>query len=106
MVVLNEVTGEVMSSRWFDTYESKLDNKYLMDFLKGLKDGRIICFTVRVTIICHSKVAQTRHQRMKLELRSQDFPRPKTLRQTVGPYFLSTFWCVKVDGAFRHFFCF
>ncbi|XP_068751862.1 protein O-linked-mannose beta-1,2-N-acetylglucosaminyltransferase 1-like [Montipora capricornis] len=47
VVVLNEVTGEVMSSRWFDTYESKLDNKYLMDFLKGLKDGRIICFTVR-----------------------------------------------------------
>ena len=55
MVVLNEVTGEVMSSRWFDTCESKADSSYLVDFLKGLKDGRIICFTVRVSVVFSSK---------------------------------------------------
>ena len=50
VVVLNEVTGAVMSSRWFDTYESKADSGLLMDYLKGLKHGRIVCFAVRVII--------------------------------------------------------
>lgn len=48
VVVLNEVTGAVMSSRWFDTYESKEDSGYLMEFLSNLKNGRIICFAVKV----------------------------------------------------------
>ena len=50
VVVLNEVTGAVMSSRWFDTYESKADSGLLMDYLKGLKHGRIVCFAVGVII--------------------------------------------------------
>lgn len=50
VVVLNEVTGALMSSRWFDTYESKADSGFLVDYLRGLKQGRIICFAVRVTI--------------------------------------------------------
>lgn len=48
VVVLNEVTGAVMSSRWFDTYESKEDSDFLMEFLKSLKYGRIICFAIKV----------------------------------------------------------
>ena len=48
VVVLNEVTGAVMSSRWFDTYESKEDSGYLMEFLSNLKNGRIISFAVKV----------------------------------------------------------
>ena len=48
MVVLNEVTGAVMSSRWFDTYESKEDSGFLMEFLTSLKNGRILCFAVKV----------------------------------------------------------
>lgn len=48
VVVLNEVTGAVMSSRWFDTYESKEDSGYLMEFISNLKNGRIICFAVKV----------------------------------------------------------
>ncbi|KAL9954720.1 hypothetical protein ACROYT_G042291 [Oculina patagonica] len=47
VVVLNEVTGAVMSSRWFDTYESKEDSDFLMEFLKSLKHGRIICFAIK-----------------------------------------------------------
>lgn len=47
VVVLNELTGAVMSSRWFDTYESKEDSGYLMEFLSNLKNGRIICFAVK-----------------------------------------------------------
>ena len=50
VVVLNEVTGAVMSSRWFDTYESQEDSGYLKEFLTGLKNGRIICFAVKVRI--------------------------------------------------------
>lgn len=50
VIALNEVSGEVMSSRWFDTYAIKADSDNLMDYLRGLKDGRIICFAVRVTI--------------------------------------------------------
>ena len=48
MLVLNEVTGAVMSSRWFDTYESKEDSGFLVEFLKSLKQGRIICFAIKV----------------------------------------------------------
>ncbi|XP_015775817.1 PREDICTED: protein O-linked-mannose beta-1,2-N-acetylglucosaminyltransferase 1-like [Acropora digitifera] len=47
VIALNEVSGEVMSSRWFDTYAIKADSDNLMDYLRGLKDGRIICFAVR-----------------------------------------------------------
>ena len=47
-MVLNEVTGAVMSSRWFDTYESEADSDFLIGYLKGLKQGRIICFAVKV----------------------------------------------------------
>lgn len=50
VIALNEVSGEVMSSRWFDTYGSKAESDNLVDYLRGLKDGRIICFAVRVTI--------------------------------------------------------
>lgn len=39
MVVLNEVIGEVMLLCWFDICEFKVDSSYLVDFLKGLKDG-------------------------------------------------------------------
>lgn len=48
VLVLNEVTGAVMSSRWFDTYESKEDSGLLVEFLKSLKQGRIICFAIKV----------------------------------------------------------
>ena len=48
VLVLNEVTGAVMSSRWFDTYESQDDSSFLLDYLQGLKHGRIICFAIKV----------------------------------------------------------
>ena len=48
VVVLHEVTGAVMSSRWFDTYESKEDSGFLMAYLQGLRHGRIICFAIKV----------------------------------------------------------
>ena len=54
MVVLNEATGAVMSSRWFDTYESKADSGILMDYLKGLRQGRIVCFAIKVFVIIYS----------------------------------------------------
>jgi len=50
VVVLNEVTGAVMSSRWFDTYESKDDSGFLLDYVQGLKHGRIICFAIKVSM--------------------------------------------------------
>ena len=49
-MVLNEVTGVVMSSRWFDTYEHEADSDFLMEYLKGLMSGRIICFAVKVIV--------------------------------------------------------
>ena len=51
VVVLNEVTGDVMSSRWYDTYESKADSGFLVNHLKGLRRGRIICFAIKVFMI-------------------------------------------------------
>lgn len=51
VVVLNEVTGDVMSSRWYDTYESKADSDFLVNHLKGLRRGRIICFAIKVFMI-------------------------------------------------------
>ncbi len=51
VVVLNEVTGVVMSSRWYDTYESKADSGLLVKYLKGLRQGRIVCFAVKVKLI-------------------------------------------------------
>ena len=48
VLVLNEVTGAVMSSRWFDTYESQEDSSFLMEYLQGLKHGRILCFAIKV----------------------------------------------------------
>ena len=48
VVVLNEVTGAVMSSRWYDTYESAADSGLLVKYLKGLRQGRIVCFAVKV----------------------------------------------------------
>lgn len=50
VVVLNEVTGAVMSSRWYDTYESAADSGLLIKYLKGLRQGRIVCFAVRVRL--------------------------------------------------------
>lgn len=47
VVVLNEVTGAVMSSRWYDTYESAADSGLLVKYLKGLRQGRIVCFAVK-----------------------------------------------------------
>lgn len=47
VVVLNEVTGIVMSSRWFDTYESDADSGFLIEYLKVLRDGRIVCFAIK-----------------------------------------------------------
>ena len=51
IVVLNEVTGAVMSSRWYDTYESAADSGLLVKYLKGLRQGRIVCFAVKVGFI-------------------------------------------------------
>lgn len=51
VLVLNEVTGTVMSSRWFDTYESQDDSGFLVDYVQGLKPGRIICFAIKVGFI-------------------------------------------------------
>ena len=50
VVVLNEVTGAVMSSRWYDTYESAADSGLLVKYLKGLRPGRIVCFAVKVRL--------------------------------------------------------
>ena len=50
-MVLNEVTGAVMSSRWYDTYESAADSGLLVKYLKGLRQGRIVCFAVKVRLI-------------------------------------------------------
>ena len=50
VLVLNEVTGAVMSSRWFDTYESQDDSGFLVDYVQGLKHGRIICFAIKVGV--------------------------------------------------------
>ncbi|KAJ7354809.1 hypothetical protein OS493_029815 [Desmophyllum pertusum] len=47
VVVFNEVTGAVMTSRWFDTYESRADSGLLMEFLNALKHGRIVCFAIK-----------------------------------------------------------
>lgn len=54
VVVLNEVTGAVMSSRWYDTYESLHDSRLLLDHLQGLRRGRILCFAIKVsaTVSC------------------------------------------------------
>lgn len=54
VVVLNEVTGAVMSSRWYDTYESLHDSRLLLDHLQGLRLGRILCFAIKVsaTVSC------------------------------------------------------
>lgn len=49
VLVLNEVTGSIMSSRWFDTYESKDDSGLLLDYIQGLRLGRIICFAIKVS---------------------------------------------------------
>ena len=51
VVVLHEVTGDIMSSRWYDTYESKADSGFLVNHLKGLRRGRIICFAIKVFMI-------------------------------------------------------
>lgn len=56
VVVLNEVTGIVMSSRWFDTYESDADSGFLIEYLKGLRDGRIVCFAIKVIEFLHIHV--------------------------------------------------
>ena len=50
VLVLNEVTGSIMSSRWFDTYESHDDSGFLLDYIQGLRLGRIICFAIKVSI--------------------------------------------------------
>ena len=48
-MVLNEVTGGVMSSMWFDTYLSKPDSARLVEYLNEMKLGRIICFATKVS---------------------------------------------------------
>lgn len=50
VVVLSEVTGAVMSSRWYDTYESLRDSRLLLDHLQGLRRGRILCFAIKVVL--------------------------------------------------------
>ena len=60
VVVLNEVTGVVMSSRWFDTYESDADSGFLIEYLKGLRDGRIVCFAIKVIEFLHIHVLRRR----------------------------------------------
>lgn len=50
VVVLNELIGVVMFLRWFDIYELKEDSGYFMEFFLNLKNGRIICFVVKVCI--------------------------------------------------------
>ena len=51
IVVLNQQTGEVMSTRIFDTYAEMLDGEMLL-FLKMLQEGRIVIFLVKVSF-CH-----------------------------------------------------
>ena len=64
VVVFNEVTGAVMTSRWFDTYESRADSGLLMEFLNALKHGRIVCFAIKVInyhklfIFCDTSIGQ------------------------------------------------
>ena len=55
VVVLNEVTGAVMSSRWYDTYESLHDSRLLLDHLQGLRRGRILCFAIKVSVTVSCK---------------------------------------------------
>ena len=47
-----------MSSRWYDTYESAADSGLLVKYLKGLRQGRIVCFAVKVRWIKLSIFAQ------------------------------------------------
>ena len=49
IIVLNQQTGQVMSTRIFDTYAEMLDGEMLL-FLKMLQEGRIVIFLVKVSL--------------------------------------------------------
>ena len=101
VVVLNEVTGAVMSSRWYDTYESEADSGLLVKYLKGLRQGRIVCFAVKVRLITllifvqyfrlqnkHFKMARAReNERFTSLIFKKSFP-PCFL-----PLFQNEAWC-------------
>ena len=99
-MVLNEVSGAVMSSVWFDTYEDSDDSQRLMDFLQGLRKGRILCFAVKVTYL-ESSTTDVFHPRTTIigltqfVLTSVNFRLP--LFSTVDSF--SKIFCGKLKGA-------
>ena len=49
VIVLNEVTGVIMTTRIFDTYSPTGEEKAMIIFLNLLQEGRIVIFLVKVS---------------------------------------------------------
>ena len=49
--VLNQRTGVLMAMRAFDTYALKEESQELIKFIEILKEGRIVCFAIKVMYI-------------------------------------------------------
>ena len=47
-MVLHQASGKVTTWRVFDTYSTSQESKQLIDFIHSLREGRILCFAVKV----------------------------------------------------------
>ena len=47
-VVIHQAKGRVTTWRVFDTYSTSQESKQLIDFVRSLREGRILCFAVKV----------------------------------------------------------